>query len=420
MERKIKVLWFCNTPANADEYYNYLLKSTGGWLKTLNQVLEDEIELYVAFYGLKNESFKFQNTFYFSINIKNNLLKRVIKRSFPYLYDTNLNELLDIVNKVRPDLIHIHGIENNFIDIIDKVEMPVVLSIQGNINSIYNKYCSGLNRKYLRYKKREFNSLKNIFFPWTFNVEYKYFKVLKERESKRLKEVKYIFGRTDWDYYITRVFSPNSMYFKEDRIFRKEFYDAEWILKKNSKMVIHTTSSNSYYKGLETICNSIIELKRLGYDINWQIAGVNENDLIVSVLKKIFGRNFPHQNLIFLGKLGSEELISNMKKADMYVMPSHIENNANNLGEAMIIGMPCLSAYTGGLGSIINNNYNGLFFQDGDYLALSGIIIELYNNSTLAVKLGKNAREYALEKHNPQKIKNEVLENYKIIINKNI
>ena len=64
----MRVLWFSNTPANSDEYFNSELKSTGGWLKSLDKELQNEVELYIAFYHNKDiKSFKYLNTFYHPI-----------------------------------------------------------------------------------------------------------------------------------------------------------------------------------------------------------------------------------------------------------------------------------------------------------------------------------------------------------------
>jgi len=45
----MKVLWFANTPCNADEYFNTELKGTGGWLKALDRELQNHVDLHVAF-----------------------------------------------------------------------------------------------------------------------------------------------------------------------------------------------------------------------------------------------------------------------------------------------------------------------------------------------------------------------------------
>ena len=61
----IKVLWFSNTPALGAEFIdnNSKIKGTGGWMYTLNKLLQDEVRLSVAFHHpYKLANFKYENT----------------------------------------------------------------------------------------------------------------------------------------------------------------------------------------------------------------------------------------------------------------------------------------------------------------------------------------------------------------------
>jgi glycosyltransferase involved in cell wall biosynthesis len=82
----------------------------------------------------------------------------------------------------------------------------------------------------------------------------------------------------------------------------------------------------------------------------------------------------------------------------------------------MILGLPCISTFVGGVGSLINNNQNGIFIQDGDALAMAGAILEIENNKEIAIELGKNARITALERHSKSRILNQLLTSYKTIL----
>jgi len=98
-------------------------------------------------------------------------------------------------------------------------------------------------------------------------------------------------------------------------------------------------------------------------------------------------------------------------------MTSHIENESNSLYEAMILGLPCISSFVGGTGSTIKDCYNGILIQDGDPWVLAGAILELYNDKEKAILLGQNARETALKRHDKDTIINDIINNYKEIIN---
>ena len=68
-------------------------------------------------------------------NIKKRFL-RIKRRDFT-------NDFLKVIEMVKPDIIHIHGTENTFHTILGKVNIPVVISIQGNPSVYSYKFRSG-------------------------------------------------------------------------------------------------------------------------------------------------------------------------------------------------------------------------------------------------------------------------------------
>lgn len=417
----MKILWFCNTPANAVEYFDAEVKGTGGWLKALDQTLQNHVELHVAFYMQYDEPFKYKETYYHPIKTKQSNFRKVFNRLSPYIsYSKDLIKYLEIINEVKPDIIHIHGTEAPFASLIQHTDIPVIVSIQGNTTVVLHKYFSGIERKYLRLTNRESLSLKNIFFPDTFSSNYKWYVKIQKLEKRNLVNVKYIMGRTEWDKRITRILAPDSEYFHEDRVLRDSFYSYKWMPHYDERMVIHTTLSNNYYKGFETLCQALTELKGAGVNCEWQVAGVAADDLIVKITKKKLKARFPKEDLVLLGSLNENSLIENLLRSDIYVMTSHIENNANNLSEAMMLGMPCISTFVGGIGSLIKDGEQGILIQSGDPWAMAGAIIELKNDKGKAIKLGINARMVALGRHDKSRIVDDLLKDYSTIISRGI
>lgn len=418
----LKVLWFSNNPAAGMEFLsrNSKIKSTGGWLSALNYCLRDKLELYIAFhYPYKISDFHYNNTHYLPIftgNIYINLLKKRISNSV--VCDKYLEKYVSIINKYKPDIIHIHGTENLFLSIQDHVKIPVIVSIQGNITVYNHKFFSGFHGKYLNVKK--YSSFKDfIIGTQSFGVNKDFFSKMALIEEKAMRSIKYIVGRTDWDYRITRVLSPNSVYYKAEELLRNSFYLNEWDnCYKNGKIVLFTTNSNNYYKGLETVFQCIDILDKAGINFEWRIAGVNDNSLITLISKKFLSKKFPTKGYLLLGSLDENQLVNELLNSHIYVMPSHIENSANSLCEAMILGMPCIATFAGGTGSILKDGEDGILIQDGDPWVMSGSIIELMNQPLKAILYGKNARKRALVRHNKEIVTKQYLNIYKELTNK--
>lgn len=417
----MKVLWFSNTPALGENYINKnaTIKGTGGWMYALNKVIQDKVQLSVAFhYPYAISNFKYSKTNYFPIYTGNIIIQNLKKRFFGKVYDQDfLNDYLKIIEEVKPDMIHIHGTENSFLCLLGATEIPIAISIQGNLTIYKHKFFSGFHGKYLMNKNDKI-SLKSILFGRnSFYKGYQNMKAMAKIERNHLKLASNIIGRTDWDRRISRVLAPKSNYFVCNEILRDGFYNEQWNNTYTSgKIVLFTTNGNNYYKGFETICQALHLLNELGVQVEWRVAGVSESSLINKITKKELKENYPNAGLVLLGSLDEEGLIENLLQSNIYIMVSHIENSPNNLCEAMILGMPCIATFAGGTASMLKDGEEGILIQDGDPWAMAGAVLELINSDSKAALFGQKARERALMRHNQQTIINELLESYNTII----
>lgn len=418
----IKVLWFSNSPALGDQLLREgsKIKGTGGWMLALNDIMKDEIDLHIIFhYPYKIDSFRYKKTHFYPVYTGNILCSLIKNRFYRHVLDDKyLGYYLKIINEVNPDIIHIHGSENSFLCIIEHVKTPTVVSIQGNITVYNHKFFSGFNGRFL-YRIKNTSVKDFILGPKYFKKNKNAFMKMALIEQNRMKDIKYIIGRTDWDYRITRILAPNSVYFKGEELLRDAFYTSKWdnLYHNEGKLIVFTTNSDNYYKGIETVFHSIFLLQKIGINIEWRIAGINANSLIVSICKSFLGASFPKTGYKLLGSLDADSLVQELLDAHIYVMPSHIENSPNNLCEAMILGMPCIATYAGGTGSLLKDGEEGILIQDGDPWAMAGAIIELKNDYDKALTFGRNARRRALLRHNKKSILEQYMSVYNNILN---
>jgi glycosyltransferase involved in cell wall biosynthesis len=412
----MKILWFANTPCSANEilYSNY---NRGGWLSSLESELinNEEIELNIAFYyNSEIDSFVYKKTHYYPIFRKNSKTKlnRLLKRLSFSLKDDNfeIKQLLEIVNIVKPDLIHIHGTEENFGLIQSHIEIPVIISIQGIVSSIVEKFFSGIT--YFSILKH--TSLKNTLLVLSPLYDFKNLSAKSLREKKILKECNYIIGRTQFDKTITRLLAPKSYYYHCDEILRSQFYKNIWGNKNNSIKRIFSVLGEDNYKGYETILKTIDILSNyINNEFEWIVAGLNKSSTTVRICKKTQTKS--HDNLILKGNLNETEVVNCLLNSDIFCQVSHIENSSNSTCEAMILGLPIVASMVGGTNTLITHEVNGLLVQDGEPYILAGTLFRLLNNVELAKELGENARKSALDRHNKKKIHEQMLFIYKDI-----
>jgi glycosyltransferase involved in cell wall biosynthesis len=419
----MKVLWFSNTAALGGDIINKgnRIKGTGGWMYALNVALQKKVELSLTFhYAYNKPNFAYQNTNYYPIYTGNIVLENFKKRFLGKVYDEDfLDQYLEIINEVKPDIIHIHGTENSFLSILGKVDIPVVISIQGNLNVYHHKFFSGYHGGYLKLKDNKITLKSVLFGRYNFNKGYKTMQGMVAVEKKQLKIAENIIGRTQWDRRITRVLAPNSKYYIGNEMLRQGFYTNEWNNSyKSGTIKLFTTNGNNYYKGFETLCYALHLLTGIGVEVEWHVAGIKKDSLINKITRKQLQAKYPEKGLVLLGSLDEDELIHELKNSHIYIMPSHIENSPNNLCEAMMLGMPCIATYAGGTGSMLEDGKEGILIQDGDPWAMAGAIIELATDPGKVLVYGKAARLKALKRHDKDTIISNLIETYSNIIGK--
>lgn len=417
----MRVLWFTNTPSLGANYLNNKAVG-GGWIESLEAALTKKPGIKQAIsFNLENnnvEPFTVNNTEYYPINIstpKSKIRKLVSYWRKSIKNENDIRSYLDVIENFKPDIVHIFGTEAAYGLIISKIKVPCVIHIQGNLTVSNLKWYSGIpSVDILRHSKKRY-LLKGTGLYHDFFLSKK--RAVREREI--MAQCKYFMGRTDWDRRISSVLSPQSKYYHCDEIIRPKFYLHQWsALGKRDNFTIFTTIRNNIYKGLETVhqCKEILKSINFRSKIIWKIAGITETDEIFDVLEKKYKSTFQEINIQLLGHLGEMQLVTEMLNSDLFIHPSHIDNSPNSLCEAMLLGMPAIATFAGGIPSILENRKEGLLVQDGDPYALAGAIIELMNNRDLATEFGNNARTKALERHCPEKIVNNLLSIYSSII----
>ncbi len=421
----MNILWFTNTPCVALDKLTKSV-SSGGWLYALSQKMSNvqNVNLSIAFYWHDNiQPFEYKNIRFFPIYRTGTASKLErflyrIKKSFSNRINENeIIKCVDIVNKVQPELIHIHGTEENFGLLCTKnLDIPIVISIQGFLSSIYIKLFSGYPKSLIN---RHESITHKILFNGIENTERNFIRNVK-REQLILQNCKNIIGRTTWDANCTLSVNPKRRYFSCNEIMRNEFYETIWKRPQNNDTIhIVTTISSGIYKGVETLYRTAYQLTQIGYKFNWHVIGLNNDDSIVKLTEKILKYKSEGINITFHGKKTANEMLSIMNISHIYIQVSHIENSPNSLCEAMLLGMPIIASMAGGTSSMIKDGIEGIVIQDGDPYNLCGAIISCINNYQTAINMGTKARETAQGRHNREKITKDLTNIYKEIISDN-
>lgn len=412
----MKVLWFSPTPCGSLRKNSNQVIS-GGWLISLEGLLkrQPDIELSVAFFAKQWESpFSYDGVVYYTMGYKKqNAMRRVLNRlrSVESIDRIRLPWMMEVINLCKPDVIHIHGSEESFITILPKISgYPVIVSIQGMIAPLCEKFFSGVSKK----DAYKFDSWSDRIHLTSICRIWKSSQQKAKRENKYLSLAPNIIGRTFWDYNCTLAVNPNRKYYLVNEVLRDSFYEKTWKGQMSHETIqIISTISGGIYKGYETVLKvARILLGKSPVKFEWHIVGYGESSKWVRIAESITHINHSEHNIILHGRLDENELSDLLCKSDIYVHVSHMENSPNSVCEAMLLGMPIIATYAGGTASLLSHEEEGLLVQDGDPYVIAGGIINMMKNPDLAIKYGGLARKRALQRHDKKEIVNTLIQCY--------
>ena len=127
--------------------------------------------------------------------------------------------------------------------------------------------------------------------------------------------------------------------------------------------------------------------------VNAQVSGPLEREL----------RADPHHSVMFLGRVPGEDVDRLLASARAAVVPSEwAENAPMAVLEPMVLGRPVIATRMGGIPEQIRDGVDGVLVDAGDELQLAAALRVLADDSDLADRLGRSARERALTTFGPQ------------------
>ncbi len=412
----MRVLWFSVT-ASCYSSKQSTSHNGGGWISSLEKIVRThkDIELGIAF-EFASTTFKesIDGVTYYPINIDSPTNKITRKFSIAHEEHLLLPKCLKIIEDFKPDIIQCFGTEWCFGLIAKHTSIPVVIHMQGSMPSYFNALYPPRYNKWtsIAYdlSKFRFKRLAHDIFE-----EHKA-RQRTNREFRIFKANKYFLGRTEWDKNIVELLSPDSSYFICNEALRDSFYYAseQWMSKKHDTITLCTTGNGSLWKGLDVVLKTASLLTNRGLKFQWKIIGGVDNIQYIEWIEKL---SFKKSNITLTGVLNESELKRELLDADIYVHPAYIDNSPNALCEAMILGLPCIASYVGGVPSIIEHNVSGLLTPVNEPYFLANEIIKLASDTMRQERYSKAAIQQARQRHSTTNIATELITAYNAILN---
>ena len=385
----------------------------------LNRYKKNEVQVAIAYgNGSKQDRFVKNNTIYYPLAADLSLLSIFAQ------WEEARIELLEVIGDYHPDIIQCFGTEWPYGLITQDTSVPVVIHMMGfyeiyaqQLDSIYHFSAEGERNKDLTVvsSDRLFSGRNE---KDSSELADQRLEVLKSSFERRIMEVnRFFFGRTTWDRRIVRYYSPLASYFHIEESIHQCIYDAAgtWRPKRHNKLRIVTISSGDDRKGNEIILRTALLLKELiGLDFEWHVAG---NPGYFERYEEISGIHHYDVNIVLLGMIDSQRVITELQEADLFVHPSLIDNSANSICEAQLIGTPVIASDVGGTADMIKDRFSGMLYPYNEAHGLAFLIADVANDEDFLLNISKNEVEIATKRHDPEAIADSIVAAYHKIIN---
>lgn len=330
----------------------------------------------------------------------------------------------NLLLRFRPDVIHIWGTEFAHtlamlracedLDLLDRT----AVSIQGLCYICARHYREGVPERVCRgFTFRDLVRWDNI------ALQRKKFVLRGKNEVDALALTRNVIGRTEFDFACTGEVNPERRYFFCNETLREPFYQDRWRYENCRKHRIFASSCVYPVKGFHYLLEAAAQVAKRFPDVTVAVPGESYLDLSWKGRLRQEGyarylgkrtRELGLENKIeFLGSLSPEKMKEAYLSCNVFVLPSAIENSPNSLGEAMLLGTPCVAADVGGVTTMLDHSREGYVYPSTAPYLLAHYIQKVFTMGAEAEELGENARRHAGRTHDPETNRKRLLEIYR-------
>lgn len=388
-----------------------------GWVEGLRVALRNQTDIHLGYASVCPESFApfvSQESAYYCI-----LAPRAHRFMHAWFdqwrhridFPGAIGRCLQIIDQFQPDVIHVNGTEGFYGMLQTQVNVPVVVSLQGILTAYEIQYFRGFSTSDLLMQLPTKDFIRGggmLHRFWTFQKAAR-------REIEIIRATRFFVGRTEFDRSFVELYNPIAEYFYCQEALRPEFYAADWNVESIVDDSIYCVCNADPYKGIACLLESVALVKTRRPGIRLRISGAfRESDLWSRLARKVKNLELA-DNVTWLGTSSPQVVAEEMARASLFVHPSYIDNSPNSLAEALLVGVPCIASYVGGIPSMITNEENGLLVPAGDPYSLASRIFRLLEDLPFKKAISTNARRRAQERHNPAAIAARMSEIYGLV-----
>ena len=218
-----------------------------------------------------------------------------------------------------------------------------------------------------------------------------------EREALALTEN--FIGRTTMDKAILRMYNQSAAYYRCNDVLRDPFYEGEWSYASCEKRRIFVSQYYYPLKGFHYLIEAANLLKSKYPDLKIAAAGYDpiqkplpqkelKDSSYIRYIKSLIRRYGLSENVVLLGTLDEQRMKEEYLKANVFVMPSTIENSPNSLAEAMALGVPTVASDVGGVTDFAQHKTEAYIYPSSAVYLLANYIDSVFSDQTKTESYG--------------------------------
>ena len=294
-----------------------------------------------------------------------------------HVYDAGLEEVSkEILRRFQPQIVHCFGTEFPHTLAMCRVfpqKDRLLIGIQGVCARIAAVYEAGLPEYVVKRK-----TFRDVLKRDGIIDQKEKFVLRGQHEIEALKLAGNVAGRTAFDKSFAEECHEGIRYFKLGETLRSDFYETTWDKEQTEPHSIFVSQGDYPLKGLHFVLLALPQILKRFPDAKVYVAGnvITARRSLKDKLKlpsygkyllELIQKGNLGGHIQFLGRLTASQMKAQYLKRSLFLNPSAIENSPNSLGEAMLLGMPCVAANVGGVPSVFTGGEDGITYEGDPY-----------------------------------------------------